>query len=287
MLRLVIKAVAVLLFTSMPIAAEEPAAIEAFTEPYADIELAASEMGILARIDVKEGDMVRVGQEIASLDDSVLQAALKVAIASKDAQGSLESAQADLENRVADLEKLRQLRERNHASQNEVDRVATDVRIAKARLLAVREELEVKRLECERIRAQLARRQIRSTIDGVVTETYREEGEFVSPSQPTVARVVQLHPLKIIFSVPAERRSEITQGQTVPISVGATQEAEKQSTQAVVEFVSPTADGGSGTFRVKVRLPNPNGKWQAGAYTVLHLDQPPTRVPNRLARRFR
>jgi RND family efflux transporter MFP subunit len=287
MIRLVVKAIAVLIFTSMPVAAAEPAEIEAFTEPYADIELAASEMGILTRIDVKEGDVVKIGQEIASLDDSVLQATLKVAIASKDAQGSLESAQADLDNRIADLEKLQALRERNHASQNEVDRAATDVRVAKARLLAVREELEVKRLDCERIRAQLNRRQIRSTIDGVVTETYREEGEFVSPSQPTVARVVQLDPLKIIFSVPAERRAEVVHGQTVNVSIGATQEAQRETAQAVVEFVSPTADGGSGTFRVKVRLPNPNGHWQSGAHSVLHLGNPPTQRPNRLAGRFR
>ncbi len=287
MIRLVVKAIAVLILTSMPVAAVETTEIAAFTEPYADIELAASEMGILARTDVKEGDVVKIGQEIASLDDSVLQAALKVAIASKDAQGSLESAQADLENRVADLEKLQELRQRNHASQNEVDRVATDVRIAKARLLSVREELEVKRLECERIRAQLARRQIRSTIDGVVTEIHREEGEFVSPSQPTVARVVQLNPLKIIFSVPAERRADIAKGQTVNLSIGATQEAERQTAQAVVEFVSPTSDGGSGTFRVKVRLPNPRGQWQSGAHSVLQLDSKPTPLPNRLARRFR
>ena len=261
-------------------AADQPE-IEGFTEPYADIELAASEMGILARVDVKEGDLVQTGQLLASLDDTVLQAALKVAHASRNARGTLESATADLETRKVELEKLEELRSRNHASQQEVDRVAGEVRMAAARVQAVREELEIKSLEYERIRAQLNRRQIRSTIDGVVTDIFRAKGEFVSPSQPNVARVVQLDPLRIVYSVPIDRRSEITTGQSVALSIGAA----GQPAAATVEFVSPTADASSGTFRVKVQLPNPESQWQAGDRSVLLLDGPTTPAPQILARR--
>ena len=155
-------------------AADEPA-IEGFTEPYADIELAAAEMGILSQVEVKEGDIVKAGQLLAALDDTVLQAALKVAHASRNARGQLESAIADLETRQVELEKLRELRSHQHASHQEVDRVAGEVRMATARVHAVREELEIKNLEYERIRAQLNRRQIRSTIDGVVTNIFSRE----------------------------------------------------------------------------------------------------------------
>ncbi len=269
--------------SSLAIADDDNQKIEGFTEPYADIELAASEMGILSKVSVKEGDTVQAGQLLASLDDTVLQAALKVALASKNARGSLDSAAADLDTREVELRKLTELRSRNHASQQEVDRVAGAVRIAKARVQAVREELEVKRLEYHRIQAQLNRRRIRSTIDGIVTDIYREQGEFVSPSQPTVARVVQLNPLRIVYSVPIDRRSDITKGQDVAINIG----ADAQTADAQVEFVSPTADASSGTFRVKVRLANPDGQWQAGDRSVLLLDQTPTASPQRLARRNR
>jgi len=255
--------------------------IEAFTEPYADIELAASEMGVLATINVKEGDTVRVGQQLATLDDSVLQAAMKVAIAGKEVQGSLQAAEAELEMQIKNLEKITGLHKRSHASQQELDSAANEVRLARARLLSVREELEVKRLECERIQAQLNRRRVRSTIDGVVTEIYRDQGEFVSPSQPTVARVVQLNPLKIIFPVPIERRGAIQQGETVDISLGANGDA----AQAYVEFVSPIVDGSSSTFTVRVRLPNQDGQWQAGVPTFLHIDGPPSRLQRKIARR--
>ncbi len=274
----------ILLFSlTVPATAAEKQAIESFTEPWADIDLAAAEMGILASVDVKEGDTVRCGQLLGSLDDTVLRAALDVALASRNARGTLESAVADLETRERELTKLQELRSRSHASQNEVDRVQGDVRIARARVQTVREEMEVRQLECERIRAQLRRRQIRSTIDGIVTEVKRDQGEFVSPSDPAVVRVVQLDPLKIFFSVPAEQRSAVAAHQTVRIMIGPNDE----QADAQVEFVSPASDASSGTFRVKVRLPNPDGRWHAGDRTVLLLDGFPTRSPQTLARRHR
>ncbi|MEO1979139.1 MAG: biotin/lipoyl-binding protein [Fuerstiella sp.] len=51
---------------------EESKSIEGFTEPYADINMAASEMGTLANVAVKDGDVVKAGQLLANLDDAVL-----------------------------------------------------------------------------------------------------------------------------------------------------------------------------------------------------------------------
>lgn len=271
------------LLSSAFVSADDLHQVESFLEPWADIQLAASEMGILTRVEVQEGDVVEIGQVLASLDDTVLLASLKVAESSRNARGSLESAVADLETRQVELKKLQQLRSRAHASQKEVDRVAGEVRIAKARVQAVREELQVKQLEYERIQAQLDGRRIRSTINGVVTEVKRDQGEFVSPSDPTVARVVQLDPLRVFFSVPVAHRSAIEAGQTMTITIGDAAE----TAEARVEFVSPTADASSGTFRVKVRLPNPDGRWHAGSPTVLVLDKLPSTTPRILARRPR
>jgi multidrug efflux pump subunit AcrA (membrane-fusion protein) len=66
--------------------------IEGFTEPYADISMAAGEMGTLARVEVKDGDEVQAGQLIANLDDAVLRASLEVARAGMSATGDMQSA---------------------------------------------------------------------------------------------------------------------------------------------------------------------------------------------------
>lgn len=249
--------------------------IEGFTEPYADIQLAASEMGTLARVLVRDGDEVSVGQLIASLDDAVLTAALKVAEAGMTAEGERRSAETQLELKQIELQKITELFGRNHASRQELDRVRGEVRIAEARLQSVRDDLDVRRLEHARIVAQLKQRQIRSTIDGVVVEVRRDHGEFVSPSDPVVARIVQLDPLLIVYSVPNNRRNDVKAGQTVSVQMT----SHPSPVNGVVEFVSPTADASSGTFKVKVRLPNPERKWHGGEKSVLLLDEEPTVTP--------
>ena len=257
--------------------------IQGFTEPYADISMAAAEMGTLSAVVVKDGDVVEAGQVIANLDDGVLRASLEVARAGMEATGELESAQTQLDLKKVELEKLTGLFGRNHASQMELDRVRGEVRVAESRIQSVREDLEVRRLEHARIEAQLRQREIRSTIDGVVISVEKDRGEFVSPSDPVVARIVQLDPLLIVFSVPNVHRGELTTGQTARLKIGPAE----TSVEGQVEFISPTANASSGTFRVKVRLPNSDRRWHGGEKTILVLDQDvPTFVaPKQIAKK--
>lgn len=242
--------------------------IEAFSEPYRDISIAASEMGTVFHVNVREGDMVRAGDLLAGLDDQVLQAALAVARSSMNALGTLKSAEADVRMKKTELEKLKELRHRNHASQKEVDRIEAEVQIAEARVQSVMEDLEMKRLEAKRIEVQIEQRRVRSSIDGVVTEVLKDQGEFVSPSDAVIVRVVQLDPLLIVFSVPVHRRNELTAGQQVNLQIS----GEETSTEGTVEYVSPTPDNSNTSVRVKVRLPNTGNKRQSGERVVLLLD---------------
>ena len=250
-------------------ASETPDVIQGFTEPYADIDMAASETGTVSSVLVREGDVVAAGQLLAGLDDVVLRASLRVAKAGMEAKGELQSAETQLEIKRSEFQKLTELFSRNHASQQELDRVSGELRVAEARVQSVLEDLEIRRLEYARIEAQISRRAVRSTIDGIVVEVKKDEGEFVSPSDAVVARVVQLDPLLVVFSVPAEKRSDISAGQQVLMEIGTAQ----HRVSGEVEFVSPTVDASSGSARVKVRLPNPNGRWSSGEKAVLVTDE--------------
>lgn len=243
--------------------------IEAFTEPYRDIAVAAAEMGTLAEIGVREGDMVEAGNMIAMLDDDVLRASLEVARRSMSIEGTLKSAQADLDMKSTDLEKLTQLRDRNHASQQEVDRIQTELKVSEARLLSVREDLEVKQLEFRRIEAQIEQRVVRAPIAGIVSEVQRESGEFVSPSDPMIARIVQLDPLLVVFSVPLNRRNDIAREQIVSLEIGDSH----QPVEGTVEYVAPTPDPSNSSVRVKVRVSNFGHRFQSGERAVLMLDR--------------
>ena len=224
--------------------------VKAFTEPYRSIEIAAPETGILSQVIVKEGDQIKAGGLLANLNEEVLAASLAVAKETTESGGAIKSARAELQMQQARFGKLQGLFDRRHASQIELDRARTQLEIAEAKVESVEDDLRVKKLEMRRIEAQLEQRRLRTPIDGVVTEIFKDEGEFVSPADPKVMTVVQLNPLRVIFSVPQEEISRLQVDDTVSVEING------EEVDGTVEFVSPTADAQSGTSRVKIQIDN-------------------------------
>ncbi|WP_419193815.1 efflux RND transporter periplasmic adaptor subunit [Novipirellula herctigrandis] len=247
--------------------------IQGFTEPYQDIDVAASEMGIVEAIHIKEGDRVTENQLLVQMDDSVLEVTLEIAKSIKQSRGRLESAMEDLHQQTITVKKLNELIARKHASSQELDRAESKRRIAQANLKAIQEELQVKTLEYERTLVQLEKRCLRSPIDGVVTRVLRDCGESVLPSDPVIVRVVQLDPLLVIFLVPADLARELSVGRAVNVRFMDPTHMASGS----IEFVSPTIDPQSGTTRVRVRLPNPDERLHCG--TTCYLDFADTYSP--------
>ena len=237
------------------------AEIQSFTEPFRIINVAAAESGIVIGLNVEEGDAVEKDQPVADLNQDVLKASVEIARSHRDAVSGLKSGESELKLKTERLKKLQELRVGGNSSEEEVSRAVLEFEIAQARLLQVRENLEIKRLEYERFRLQLALRTVRSPIDGFVTEVFRDIGEFVSPADPVVLTIVQLNPLRATFSVPVTDVKSIRKGQTVSVRV----DGVKSKVKAKVELVSPVINADSQTVRVKVELPNPGNKIRSGA----------------------
>jgi RND family efflux transporter MFP subunit len=241
---------------------------DGFTEPYHDIDVAAAEMGVLAKIAVKEGDSVSAGQLLAQLDDEVLRATLSIAKRAMESQGRVESADAEWRMQTSIVKRLVELRDREHASPQELQRAQAKLEVAAAQLKSAREEQELKTLEFQRIQMQLAQRKLVSPIDGIVTRILKDRGEFVTLNDPVVLKVVQLDPLLAVFSVPVKPCKELKVGGPVALMIG----EPPVKAQGIVEFVSPTADPQSGTVRVRVRIPNRDKRLPCGAPIQLLID---------------
>lgn len=249
----------VLLVASLLHVPSLPAAeVDGFTEPYRAIDIAASESGLLEHVLVQEGDQVRRGAEVAAMTTDLLQATLEIAERSMQAKGQLNSARAELRQKSELLKKLTALHVRNHASQEELDRVAIEREIAEARVLAVEEELQLRNLEYRRIALQIERRKLRTPIDGVVTRVWKEEAEFVAPNDPIVVTVVQLDPLLAVFSIPSSVASQFNRDRAVTLKIA------ERSVEAKVNTVSPVIDPQSGAVLIKVQFPNSEGKYRSG-----------------------
>jgi len=245
------------------------ASYDGFTEPFRKIEVAASETGTVAQLLVHEGDHVTKGQALATLDNDVLQVSREIATANVHATGKLASAVAERELRKTRLERLEPLRAEGHASQEEVDRARAELGVAEANLQAVREQHQLDELERKKVEAMIERRTLRCPIDGYVLKIQKDERELVSITSASVATVVQLDPLRVVFSLPTPYAGTLRVGAAVDLELpeGGAKVCGK------VEFVAPVTEAESGTVRVKVLIDNANGAYRCGIRCLLNTEQ--------------
>lgn len=239
---------------------------EGFAEPYQQIEITgATEPGLITEILVKEGDLVRPGDVLATLESGVLEASLKIAERRSQFHGRLQAAVAEFRLRRDRLQKLELLRQEGHASVAELERAATDMAVAEAQVKLAEEEMELAELEVQRIRAQIRQRMFFSPIDGVVSRIDREVGESILLTDPALMTLVQLHPLKVRFPVSVSAANRIHQGDQLPIEIPDI----SLTVMGRVELVSPVVDAKSSTVQLTCRIDNETGSLRSGMRCLL------------------
>ena len=230
------------------------AGIESITLPQADTFLAFITAGLVREVLVKEGDRVEIGTLLAQLVDKAERIELERMIAQADDTTRFEAAVADLQQKRADMKKLQQAREQGAATKLEIEHATLAVTTAE---LQVRMEV-FQRLQHQqnrdKLKAQLERMQIVSSISGVVEEIKIEPGESVE-ALAQVIRVVQNDPLWIDVPVPLTEGRTLKVGSQVKVSFP---EAGTQTVQGRVIHAAAVADAASATRRVRVEVPNPH-----------------------------
>jgi RND family efflux transporter MFP subunit len=240
---------------------------DGFTQPKHEIMVASDEMGRIESVDVTVGDRVEAGQVIATLEDSMQVASLKTAKIQADMVGEMNAAKVELELNQVRAEKLRELASKKMARPDELRRGEADLRIAKARVASMEEQLNYRKAELERAQALLKRRTIRAPMTGVIAEIFLSPGEAISPSSPSVAEMLVVNQLIAIFDMPVEDTLQLEIGSPVRVRLRSIAE----SVDALITSISPKIDGESGTVQVRVELDNAKGRLRSGDRCTLQI----------------
>lgn len=238
-------------------------------EPWKISDVASVEPGLLEELLVHLGDQVKMGQPLAKIESSAVETQLRIVEAQAAASGRQMAAMADVELNRRRVESLQSARENRFSSQTELERAQADLKISQGRLASEVEEQEVLRLQVARLKHQIKQRIVSAPIDGVVTEFHRELGEFVSPTNPEVLRIVDVSRLRASFFLQVEEVESLPVDGKVRVRLG-----NDQQTHATVEHVAPVADGESGLIEVRVLIDNPDLKI-LGSRCALLFEAPP------------
>lgn len=205
---------------------------ECLMEPRETVRLGSPVPGVIAEMNVARGDTVRRGQVLARLNSSAEQAAADLA-----------RVRAEFGERK--VERNQDLYADDLISIHEKDEIETEA------LIAV--------MESRQADAVLALRSLTSPIDGVVVARHVSEGEYVQDTE--VLTLAQIDPIHVEVVVPVAELGSISVGDTGTVSP---EQPVGGSYPARVTVVDSVVDAASGTFGVRLELPNPSGRLPAG-----------------------
>lgn len=246
-------------------AAEQTLEYDGFVQPEHDVLVAASDIGRLQTLHVRLGDRVEAGEAIGQMEDAFQRSEVEVARYQAAMEGELMTARADAELYQARAEQLRALTAQRAARPDELLRAETELKLALARVQVAEEAAELRRLQLKRQEAQLEKRTIRAPVAGQVARIYRHPGEYVSPTDPTIVRLVSTESLVAIFNVPAGEAlmlKNATRLAVLPRTTGKT-------VAGAIDAISPVIDGESGTVLVRIKILQSGGRVIAGDRCML------------------
>ena len=256
-------ALALVSAASGALAQERPLAGQSFDclmEARVTIRLSAAVTGLISKVLVDRGDIVKAGQVVATLDTELQETIVHLARirASNDFQVNAQTRRTEFLTRKA--ERTQSLRLKEAATQVALDEAETEAKIAEFSAREAALNLELAKAEQKREEAALNQRIVRSPLEGIVTERILFSGEYRHDTNHLMT-IAQIHPLNIETFLPVILYGKVTVGATAEIRpeipAGGTH-------QAKVVVVDRVLDAASGTFGVRLELPNPDYRLPAG-----------------------
>lgn len=254
------KLVSVLLLASLPyaVAAVQPQ-LRCVIEPDMVADVGTPVIGIVHEIFIERGDTVQEGQILAQLSSDVERASVKTAQARAEMEADVRAAAANDELQRLKLVRTKELIKSNFVSQQILEQVRAEARVAEEKLAQAREQRHIARHELELAQAQLKLRSIRAPFAGVVADRFVNLGERVE-LQP-MFRIAKIDSLKVEIVAPASLFGSVSDGMAVRVTPGLPNAA---GIDARVVLVDQFVDAASNTFRVRAKFANGNGAVTSG-----------------------
>jgi RND family efflux transporter MFP subunit len=240
-------------------AAAGAAEYDGVIEPFRVVKVGSSVYGILETVNVDRGDFVKKGEVLATLQSGVEKATMEAARARAEMDAGIKAKQANLDFYTRKKQMNEELYKKQVLPFSQMDEVETNKILAEMQLQEALENKRLAELEYKRAVEVVNRMTIRSPVNGVVVERYLSPGEYIE--NQSVLKLAQIDPLNVEVILPVNLFPSIKIGMKAKVipeaPIGSQYMAE-------VKIVDRVIDAASGTFGVRLDLPNPNQQLPAG-----------------------
>jgi membrane fusion protein (multidrug efflux system) len=261
----------------VPITKEWVATLDGFV----NAQIRAQVAGLLLKQNYVNGSYVRQGTPLFQIDPRPFQASLDQANGNlQQARADLQRAQAQLGKTSLDVTRYTPLAKESAISQQELDDAVQADLAAKAQVEQSKAAIESATAAVESAKINLGFTQIISPIDGVVSISTAQVGDFVGPQSGTLTTVSTVDPILVMIT-PSEQEyfaaiKYITQqGVTENVALGRLDWQLKLSDGSIFpqkgrfNALDRQVDVRTGAVLVKVQFPNPGNVLRPGGFGML------------------
>ena len=257
-------------------------------EAYSAIAVKAQVGGILNKVHFQEGDYVKEGDLLFTIDARQLQAQQQQLVANLARNtAQLRQAEANLARDIAQEQyaqaqanryaRLMQegviSKEQSEQTRTNADAVAQGVTADRAAIESVKADTGAIQASIENIKLQLNYTEIRSPIDGRTGNVAVKQGNVVNANTVDMMTINQVQPIYVTFSVPESQLGAVKKYMAVgklPVSV-IPQDDESSRESGVLTFVDNNVDMTTGTIKLKGTFANTDRKLWPGQFVRVNL----------------
>jgi len=216
-------------------------------QPWLRAEPGTKLMGRVTEIPYSEGDAVKAGAILVSIEN------LDLVARQAQTEGAVEEAKAVLANAETHFQRMLNLLAEAATTQQQVDNARTDRDRAAAALDRASATLQ-------EVQASLGYAAVRAPFDGVVTAKYIEVGDMATAGRPLLA-LEQQSRLKVLATVNEQDVAFVEEGDTLEVDLEG-----RHVLRGAVLQLNPANDPVSRTVTIEVALANPDGRIRSGMF---------------------
>ncbi|MGQ0383601.1 MAG: efflux RND transporter periplasmic adaptor subunit [Gammaproteobacteria bacterium] len=221
--------------------------------------VSAKVTGKVREVRIEEGQAVREGEILATLDDAEARAEVALRRAQvAAARASVAEVEASLANARRESDRQQGLAGRQLTSVSALDAARTQADALAARLLSQQESVHVAEESLQSAQVQLDNTIVRAPFSGVVTVKAAQPGEMISPIsagggsiRTGIGTIVDMESLEIQVDVSEAYINRVRPGQSVEAVLNAYPD---WRIPAEVIAIVPTADRSKATVKVRIAL---------------------------------
>jgi multidrug efflux system membrane fusion protein len=240
-----------------PVRRDVPVVLQASgtVTPVSSVDLHPQTTSTIRSVHIKEGQFVKAGAPMFSLDDRAERANVDKA------QAGIARERAALADLERQYRRSVELYEQKFIAKSALDTLKSQVEAARAGLGA-----GAAALQAERVAASYST--IRAPMAGRVGAINVFPGSLVQPAT-SLTTITQLDPIDVAFTLPESALGDLLAAQRAgAVAVEASTAADAKPVAGTLSFIDNTVDPKAGTIRVKARFDNRDTRLWPGQYAT-------------------